>query len=53
MERGLEFRPYFVYGVIKEENTDFWVLIFYDYLMFSVTTDFSMVNKMHIKSESI
>jgi len=39
--------PYFVYGVIQEENTDFWVLIFYDHLMFSVTADFTTVNKMH------
>ena len=40
MENGLEFRPYFVYGVIQEENNDFWVLIFYDRLMFSVSVDF-------------
>ena len=39
MEKGLEFRPYFVYGVVQESNTDFWVLIFYDQLMFSVTVD--------------
>lgn len=39
MEKGLEFRPYFVYGVVQESNTDFWVLIFYDHLMFSVTVD--------------
>jgi hypothetical protein len=47
MERGLEFRPYFVYGVIQEDNADFWLLIFYDHLMFSVTADFTKVNKMH------
>jgi hypothetical protein len=47
MERGLEFRPYFVYGVIKEEISDFWVLIFYDHLMFSVKADYTKVNKMH------
>jgi hypothetical protein len=40
MEKGLEFRPYFVYGVIQEKNNDFWVLIFYDRLMFSVSVDF-------------
>jgi hypothetical protein len=39
MERGLEFRPYFVYGVMQEENNDFWVLIFYDRLIFSVSVD--------------
>lgn len=39
MEKGLEFRPHFVYGVIQEHNTDFWVLIFYDHLMFSITVD--------------
>lgn len=37
MENGLEFRPHFVYGVIAEEKCEFWVLIFYDHLMFSVT----------------
>ncbi len=40
MEKGLEFRPYFVYGVIREENNDFWVLFFYDQLIFSVSVDF-------------
>jgi hypothetical protein len=44
MERGLEFRPYFVYGVIKEEKTDFWLLIFYDHLMFSVTVEYYKVD---------
>ena len=39
MEKGLEFRPYFVYGVIQEPNNDFWVLIFYDHLIFSVSVD--------------
>ena len=37
LEVGLEFRPHFVYGVIVGEAYDFWVLIFYDHLMFSVT----------------
>lgn len=37
MEKGLEFRPYFVYGVIQERDSDFWVLIFYDHLMFGIT----------------
>jgi hypothetical protein len=41
MEKGLEFRPHFVYGIVKEKNTDFWVLIFYDRLMFSVSVDSS------------
>jgi hypothetical protein len=40
MEEGLEFRPYFVYGVIREENNDFWVFVFYDRLIFSVSVDF-------------
>ena len=39
MEKGLKFRPYFVYGVIQEPNNDFWVLIFYDHLIFSVSVD--------------
>jgi hypothetical protein len=39
MENGLEYRPYFTYGVISEQNNDFWVLVFYDYLMFSVSVD--------------
>jgi hypothetical protein len=37
LEDGLEFRPHFVYGVVAGESCDFWVLIFYDHLMFSVT----------------
>jgi hypothetical protein len=36
-EEGLEFRPHFVYGVVAGETYDFWVLSFYDHLMFSVT----------------
>lgn len=39
-EKGLELRPYFVYGVVhddNEPNTDFWVLIFYDQFVFTVT----------------
>ncbi len=39
MEKGLEFRPYFVYGVIQEPNNDFWVLYFYDKLTFSVSVN--------------
>ena len=39
MEKGLEFRPYFVYGVIQEPDNDFWILIFFDHLMFSVSVD--------------
>ena len=39
MEKGLEFRPHFVYSVIHEGNTDWWLLIFYDHLMFSITVD--------------
>jgi hypothetical protein len=39
MEKGLEYRPYFVYGVIHEQNNDFWVLVFYDHLIFSVSVD--------------
>lgn len=41
MEEGLEFRPYFVYGIIQEGDSNFWVLIFYDHLMFSVTVNVS------------
>jgi len=43
MEPGLEFRPYFVYGVIHEENNDFWVFVFYDRLIFSVSVDFPVL----------
>jgi len=42
MEEGLRLRPYFVYGVIKDENklnSDYWILIFYDDLIFTVTVD--------------
>jgi hypothetical protein len=39
MEGGLEFRPYFVYGVIEEENNNFWVFIFYDHLIFTVSVN--------------
>lgn len=41
-EKGLERRPYFVYGVVKDDdkpNRDFWVLVFYDQIMFSVTVE--------------
>ena len=36
-EDGLEFIPHFSYCAVAKDKTDFWVLIFYDYLMFSVT----------------
>jgi hypothetical protein len=39
MEKGLEFRPYFDYGVTQEPNNEFWVLYFYDKLTFSVSVD--------------
>ena len=39
MEKGLEFRPYFVYGVKHEINNDFWGLVFYDHLFFCVSVD--------------
>ena len=41
-EKGLELRPYFVYGVVKEDNEpnkDFWVFIFYDRIVFIVTVE--------------
>lgn len=41
-EKGLERRPYFVYGVVKDDNKpnrDFWVLVFYDQIVFSVTVE--------------
>ena len=41
-EKGLERRPYFVYGVVQdgnEPNKDFWVLLFYDQIVFSVTVE--------------
>jgi len=40
MEKGLEFRPYFIFGILQEQNNDFWVLVFYDRLIFSVSVDF-------------
>jgi hypothetical protein len=42
MENGLERRPYFVYGVVKDDKTpklDCWVLIFFDKLLFSVEVE--------------
>jgi hypothetical protein len=39
MDEGLEARPYFVYGVIEEPNSGYWVLIFYDRLIFTVTAE--------------
>jgi len=41
-EKGLERRPYFVYGVVQDDNKpnrDFWVLVFYDQIVFSVTVE--------------
>jgi len=41
-ENGLERRPYFVYGVVQDDNEpnkDFWVLVFYDQIVFSVTVE--------------
>jgi len=40
MEEGLEMRPYFVYDAIQEPGSDYWVLIFYDRIMFSVTVEY-------------
>ena len=39
MDDGLEARPYFVYGIIEESNSDYWVLIFYDRLIFTVMAE--------------
>lgn len=39
MEEGLRLRPYFVYGTIKDQYSDFWMLIFYDHLVFTITVD--------------
>jgi len=37
-EKGLERRPYFVYGVVHDEpHKDSWILIFYDKIIFIVT----------------
>jgi hypothetical protein len=41
-DKGLERRPYFVYGVVQDHNKpnrDFWVLVFYDQIVFSVTVE--------------
>lgn len=43
MEEGLNLRPFFVYGVLKDEdkeNRNMWVLIFYDHLIFTVSVDY-------------
>jgi len=42
MEEGLKLRPYFVYGIVKDDNklnSYCWVLVFYDHLIFTVTVD--------------
>lgn len=42
LEEGLNLRPFFVYGVVKDENkgnSNTWVLIFYDHLIFTVSVD--------------
>lgn len=41
MDEGLEMRPYFVYGLIKECNFDFGLLIFFDRIAFSVKVDYT------------
>jgi hypothetical protein len=41
-EKGLERRPYFVYGVVQDDNKtnrEFWILVFYDQIVFSVTVE--------------
>lgn|GEM_PF-1403587 len=46
MEEGLELRPYFVYGVLEniQVGTGYWVLVFYDYFVFTVDVNFSALN---------
>ena len=42
LEEGLNLRPFFVYGVVKDANkgnSNIWVLIFYDHLIFTVSVD--------------
>ena len=41
-EKGLERRPYFIYKVVQDDNEpnkDFWVLVFYDQIVFSVMVE--------------
>ena len=41
-EKGLERRPYFIYGMVQDDNEpnkDFWVLVFYDQIVLSVTVE--------------
>lgn len=41
-EKGLERRPYFLYGVVQDDNKpnrDFWVLVLYDQIVFIVTVE--------------
>ena len=48
-ERGLKRRPYFVYGVVhddNESNKDFWVFIFYDQIIFVVTVYTPQISKV-------
>lgn len=45
-EKGLERRPYFVYGPIhddKQPNKDFWVLVFYDQIVFTIAVEIPSV----------
>ena len=37
MEDGLQFRPHFVYGEVRGQDTDTWILVFYDHLVFAAT----------------
>jgi hypothetical protein len=42
MEEGLELRPYFTYGILRdcgELHVNFWVLVFYDHLVFTVQVE--------------
>jgi len=38
-EKGLELRPYFVYGVVQEANVDHWILSFFDHIIFMVSVE--------------
>jgi hypothetical protein len=47
LEEGLQLRPHFAYGVLQDvekAGTDFWVLVFYDHLVFTV--DVENVNRV-------
>ncbi len=51
LEKGLERRPYFIYGVVQDDNRpnkNFWVLVFYDQIVFTVTVEIPIYGSARI-----